>query len=733
MGIKVPGKGKHYTVDQPNDSWKNLRKILIDSEEKLDEVIVLLNDVRPALIALDVETDSLNFNTLSLVGCSIAWKADEGYYFPFGHKVGTSLPIERFADLWNAVYGAAKLIVAYNKRFDYRVVRKTLQSIGQPCPGPWQSKFFEAASIVWNADTDRFGENARLKTVAKEMLGWDLDTFEKVLGDVKDMSWKAPDEVVVYAVLDVLILIHLLIKLREVWEARRGVVDLDDGMTTALIEVEDQVHPLNLDFCREAKAVNEEEAQNRAEKIRLRACERLAEQSKHSVQFETEEDLWNWARAEYARNHNLNVDRMKLNSSKDLAKLFGALDVDTGVRTKGGRISYAEKALEEAFKHGMNDDLLKKVVEYKKCLKNINYLEKFLAEGQELGGVRCSYNTTRVTTGRLSASASKGNPYFYSSSIQTVKKSKKAMFLAVPGGPVLGYDFLQLKKDGDDLRTPDGSLVGLDVHGIVAEGRRKDHTNIRRALCAKPNHYFCHVDYNAEEVRILGNITGDESIERPFAEGKDPHSQTVVDLFGHFDPSKRDICKQINFLSSYGGSAYALANKINIPKEEAEVYMKRWWALRAGVRRWREETLERAKQTGYVETAFGRVRWVDYLLFHSEFREVKAGERLCLNSPIQGTGGDMIRIVTVRLQMRVAPKYGLDFQVLSTVHDEVNFSAAIERFDEIRSDVAKQMEIKVPGWKIPMVAEFEVGFDWGNTWKFDFPDDRPPVPQGEVV
>ena len=730
VGVVVPKKGHHFETNVVDDSWQSFSKVLIDSETDLETVIREIYDRKPPMIGFDTETTSKDFNTLQLVGCSLAWEFDVGFYFPFGHQVGKSLPPEGFGDLWEAVHRSARLIPAYNKRFDYRVVRKDLVAKGRVCPGPWESKMFEVASVVWNADTDRWGPRAKLKTIAKDVLGWNLDSFEKTLGEVKDMSWKDPTEVVVYAAMDSIILINLLNKLRGVWQERRTVVDLDDQMTTALIEVEDEFHPIDIEFCEWALQKNREDSAVRLEIVKDAAAERLAELSRHGVKFGNEADLRTWAAAEFRRVHDVDLERLNLNSTKEMPKFFAALGLDTGEKTPGGKVSFSAKALQAMEDAGTSDAVLKKVIDYRKSEKNVGYLDKFVKEGSANRGVRCAYNTTKVTTGRLSASKSEGNSYFYSASIHTVKKAKKIKFLAVPGTDILGYDFLPLSKDGAGrFVLEDGRVVGEDVDGIVVEGRKRDHTNIRRALCAKEGHLFVHIDYNAEEVRILGNIARDESIEKPFAEGKDPHSQTVVDLFGRFMPDKREMCKGINFLSSYGGSAFTLAQKVGIPKAEAEVYINKWWAVRAGVRRWKGETLDFALKNGYVETAFGRIRWVDYLLMSPEFWERKAGERLCLNSPIQGTGGDLLRLVVVKLQRNVAPKYGADFQLLSTVHDEVNCSVAEARFDEIRRAIVRQMDVTLPGWRIPMVAEFEVGHSWGNTFKFEFPEDGPPYPR----
>lgn len=733
MPIKVKGKGKHFEVEKKSDLWKSLGKVLVDTDEKLMVLLEKIREERPPAIAFDTETTSKDFNDLEIVGCSLAWDLKEGYYIPLGHKFGESLELNRFIPLWETIHETAKIIPAYNKRFDYRVVRKTLNRLNHPCPEPIESKMFEISAIVWNADTDRWGKRAALKKVAKAFLGWDMDSFEDTLGEDSNFSMKTPEEVYVYAAMDSLILLHLMQKLKEIWVSRKMVVDLDDQMTTALIDIEDQKHPVDIEFCKWAIDENKKESEERLRVLKQEVVERVLEKNAHRP-LETEEEKRAWVVRKLMQEHSLNLNTLNLNSAPEMAKLFGkVLGVDTGTYSdKTGAISFSEKALESFEMRGGSDSTLKKAIEYRKNLKNLGYLEKFVEEGSD-GGIRCAYNTTRVTTGRLSASASPGNSYFYSASIHTVKKPKKRQYLAVPGSEILGFDFLPVVKKEEELFLEDGRKVGSEVHGVLLSAGRKDHTNIRRALCAKEGHYVVHVDYNAEEVRILGNLTNDKSLIETFEKGVDPHTQTVVDMFGDFIPEKRDLCKGINFLSSYGGSAFALANKLGIPKSEAEMYLNKWWRVRAGVRIWKKNVLQKAMATGYVETALGRIRWVDYLVMSKNFVDRSQGERLCLNSPIQGTAGDLLRLVLTRLHRNVWLKEREDFQILSTVHDEVNFSVKKERVFEFAKKIEEEMDITLPGWRIPMTADFEIGTSWGILFKFGFSEEGVPYPIGKAV
>lgn len=172
--------------------------------------------------------------------------------------------------------------------------------------------------------------------------------------------------------------------------------------------------------------------------------------------------------------------------------------------------------------------------------------------------------------------------------------------------------------------------------------------------------------------------------------------------------------------------------------DEAMEYMMKWWKIQNGLRRWRDRTEKQGEVYSFVKTAFGRIRRVGYWFQKKnetggqDFRALGFAKRTCVNTVVQGSAGDMMRIVLLVLD-ELSEYPDSDFQILSTVHDEVNFSVKKEILPEAVAFIKSIMQRKLlPDWKVDMEVDMEVGTSWGWMFPFRF-EDGMFVPNGEVV
>ncbi len=253
------------------------------------------------------------------------------------------------------------------------------------------------------------------------------------------------------------------------------------------------------------------------------------------------------------------------------------------------------------------------------------------------------------------------------------------------------------------LASSDPNLQNIPIR--TEEGRK-----IRRGFVASPGHLLVVADYSQIELRVLAHLSGDENLKEIFREGRDIHSQTAAWMYGiareEVDIYQRRAAKTVNFGVLYGMSAHRLSRELGIGYGEAQAFIDRYFESYPGVRRFMEETLEKARQTGYVETLFGRRRYVPEL--NSRTRNAReAAERAAFNMPIQGTAADLIKLAMVELEPALPPGAALLLQV----HDELVIETPEQKADETAEVVRRTME---GVWELDVPLRVEVGI--GRNW-----------------
>jgi len=233
---------------------------------------------------------------------------------------------------------------------------------------------------------------------------------------------------------------------------------------------------------------------------------------------------------------------------------------------------------------------------------------------------------------------------------------------------------------------------------------------IRACFTAEEGHRLISADYSQVELRLLAHIAGEDVLKDIFRRGEDVHTATAAEILGGaVDPGTRSKAKMVNYGIVYGLSAYGLADRLQIPQDEAQEFIDRYLERFPAVRRFIEGTIEKATDEGFVSTLFGRIRRIPEL--RARQRQTRQlGERLAVNMIIQGTAADIMKVAMVRCRAAVRDA-GLTTRLVLQIHDELLFEAPedeVERACEIvRREMAGAFEMDPP-----LEVDVAAGLNW---------------------
>jgi DNA polymerase-1 len=343
-----------------------------------------------------------------------------------------------------------------------------------------------------------------------------------------------------------------------------------------------------------------------------------------------------------------------LGSPKQLEEvLFGTLGLS---RKRRGKTGYSTDArVLQAIRH--EHPVIPKIERWRELTKLAQtYLDALPLLIDSVGRIHTTFNQTAATTGRLSSN----NP-----NLQNIP-----------------------------IRTPLGR-------------------EIRACFVAEPGDQLVSADYSQVELRLLAHIAGEDALKEIFRKGEDVHTATACRVFGvtpeQIDPGMRSKSKMINYGIVYGLSAWGMADRLDIPQEEAEQFINRYMAGFPAVARWIEETIEQGTEHGYVSTLFGRRRQVPELRARRwELR--KQGERFAVNMVIQGTAADIMKVAMVRCD-HALKQAGLRSRMILQIHDELLFEGPAEEAGEVSRIAVEQMGGAFE-MDPPLAVEVGVGADW---------------------
>ena len=253
------------------------------------------------------------------------------------------------------------------------------------------------------------------------------------------------------------------------------------------------------------------------------------------------------------------------------------------------------------------------------------------------------------------------------------------------------------------LSSQDPNLQNLPIK--TDEGRL-----IRKAFKAGQGKILIDADYSQIELRILASLSGDEHMIEAFRNGEDIHAKTASKVFhtplDEVTKRQRSDAKAVNFGIIYGISDYGLSQNLNIPRKEAKAYIDNYMASYPSIKAYMDSIVEKAKEDGFVETLFNRRRYVPEIN-SKNFNVRSFGQRVALNTPIQGTAADIIKIAMIETDKNLK-KAGLDAKIVLQIHDEIILEASLEDKDSAMEILRNSMQ-EAANLKVPLIVDIDTG------------------------
>ncbi len=355
--------------------------------------------------------------------------------------------------------------------------------------------------------------------------------------------------------------------------------------------------------------------------------------------------------------HQLAGESFNINSPQQLGKiLFEKLQLPRGKKTKTGYSTDVNVLTKLAKDY----ELPREILIYRSLIKlkstYIDALPKLI--NQKTGRIHTSYNQTVTATGRLSSS-----------------------------GP---------------------NLQNIPVR--TKEGKR-----IREAFIPEKGWKILSADYSQIELRVLAHLSKDDTLMTAFKKDEDIHEKTAAEVFDVFPkmvtPEMRRMAKVINFGIIYGMKAFTLARELGVSNKKAQNYIDTYFARYHGVKKYQDETLQKARNTGFVMTLLNRRRYIPEIKSNSRISREFA-ERTAINAPIQGSAADLIKLAMINIHRSIS-QIGLTSKMIMQVHDELVFEVPEDEIRELTDLVRTKMEGAIE-LSIPLKVDISTGNNWAE-------------------
>ena len=246
--------------------------------------------------------------------------------------------------------------------------------------------------------------------------------------------------------------------------------------------------------------------------------------------------------------------------------------------------------------------------------------------------------------------------------------------------------------------------------------RTEEGNKIRAAFCAmdKENSLILSADYSQIELRLLAHVSGDEHLIHAFTSGEDIHAMTAAKIFGvklkDVTKEMRRRAKAVNFGIVYGQSRYGLAKSLGISATEAQEFIDKYFETYPRVKEYMNNEIAFVNEHGYVETIFGRKRYLASELQSSNYQIREFAQRAAINQPLQGTAADLIKIAMIRVDKALE---GMKTKMIMQVHDELVFEVQKEELEQVKKVVLNSMELKDQ----PLNVTLDIDINCGVSWK----------------
>ena len=277
----------------------------------------------------------------------------------------------------------------------------------------------------------------------------------------------------------------------------------------------------------------------------------------------------------------------------------------------------------------------------------------------------------------------------------------------------------QIGEDGrihttfQNLVTATGRLSSTEPNLQNIPVRTDLGAEIRKMFVPKEGHVLVDADYSQIELRVLAHIADDQTMQKAFCGGVDIHTATAAQVFGveveQVTALQRRHAKAVNFGIVYGISEFSLAEDIGVSRYEAKDYIENYLTNYSGVRQYMKDVVDNAREIGYTQTMFGRRRYIPELK-SSNFNIRSGAERIALNTPIQGTAADLIKLAMLRVEKALNEHYP-DAKLLLQVHDELIVECPEEIAPAVAQIISREME-GIAALSVPLTAEAKFGKSW---------------------
>ena len=277
----------------------------------------------------------------------------------------------------------------------------------------------------------------------------------------------------------------------------------------------------------------------------------------------------------------------------------------------------------------------------------------------------------------------------------------------------------EIREDGrihttfQNLVTATGRLSSTEPNLQNIPVRTDLGSEIRKMFIPKEGHVLVDADYSQIELRVLAHIADDENMCAAFREGLDIHTVTASQVFATspdaVTPLQRRHAKAVNFGIVYGISEFSLSEDIGVSRWEAKEYIESYLANYGGVKNYMKKVVEDARERGYTETLYGRRRYIPELK-SSNFNIRSGAERMTLNTPIQGTAADLIKLAMIRVDAALREQFP-EAKLVLQVHDELIVECPEAIAADVAALVSAQME-NVAQLNVPLTAEAKIGKSW---------------------
>ena len=277
----------------------------------------------------------------------------------------------------------------------------------------------------------------------------------------------------------------------------------------------------------------------------------------------------------------------------------------------------------------------------------------------------------------------------------------------------------EIRADGrihttfQNLVTATGRLSSTDPNLQNIPVRTDLGAEIRKMFVPEKGNVLVDADYSQIELRVLSHIAGDKTMQQAFIDGMDIHTATASQVFGvpmaEVTPLQRRHAKAVNFGIVYGISEFSLAEDIGVSRYEAKAYIDSYLANYQGVRAYMKQVVADAREKGYTQTLYGRRRYIPELK-SSNFNIRSGAERIALNTPIQGTAADLIKLAMIRVEQALEKDFP-EAKLLLQVHDELIVECPEAMAQAVAQRVSQEME-NVAKLRVPLKAEAKIGKSW---------------------